>query len=161
MSIPCRLRQDVRPGFQSLGAGYSKSPRVPGLSFPSSYRDSIFRSIFVVPNNDVFWITSNLRFTAIRFMYSLKLTDTGPRAPITKGTTMTYQQQQSSSSSSFQRLYVILPFKSEGCFARLFDQLSLFYFILVTVLWLQSLYRAFKSSRIFEPLAAYNYVMFS
>ena len=160
MSIPCRLRQDDRPGFQSLRAGYNKSPRVPGLSFLSSYRDSIFLSIFVVPNNDVFWITSNLRFTAIRFMYSLKLTDTGPRGPITTGTTMTYQQQ-SSSSSSFQRLYVILPFKSEGCFARLFDQLSLFYFILVSVLWLQSLYRAFKSSRIFQPLAAYNYVMFS
>ena len=50
-----------------------KSPRVPGLSFPS-YRDSTFLSIFAVPNNAVFWITSNLTFTPIRFMYSLKLT---------------------------------------------------------------------------------------
>ena len=73
MSIPCRLRRDVRPGLQSLGAGYNKSPRVPGLSFPSSYRDSTFLSIFAVPNNAVFWITSNLTFTPIRFMYSLKL----------------------------------------------------------------------------------------
>ena len=51
MFIPCRLRQDVRPGLYSLGAGYNKSPRVPGLSFPSSYRDSTFLSIFAVPNN--------------------------------------------------------------------------------------------------------------
>ena len=62
MSIPCRLRQDVWP----------KSPRVPGLSFPS-YRDSTFLSIFAVPNNAVFWITSNLTFTPIRFMYSLNI----------------------------------------------------------------------------------------
>ena len=34
MSIPCRLRQDVQT--ESLGAGYNKSPWVPGLSFPSS-----------------------------------------------------------------------------------------------------------------------------
>ena len=40
MFIPYRLRQDVRPGLSSLGAGYNKSPRVPDLSFPSSYRDS-------------------------------------------------------------------------------------------------------------------------
>ena len=40
MSIPRRLRQDVH-----------KSPRLPGLSFPSSYRDSTFLSIFAVPNN--------------------------------------------------------------------------------------------------------------
>ena len=73
MSIPCRLRQDVWPGLYSLGAGYNNSPRVPGLSFPS-YRDSTFLSIFAVPNNAVFWITSNLTFTPIRFMYSLKLT---------------------------------------------------------------------------------------
>ena len=44
MFIPCRLRQDVRPGLQSLGAGYNKSLRVPGLSFPSSYRDSTLLS---------------------------------------------------------------------------------------------------------------------
>ena len=62
MSIPCRLRQDVWP----------KSPRVPGLSFPS-YRDSTFLSIFAVPNNAVFWITSNLTFRPIRFMYSLNI----------------------------------------------------------------------------------------
>ena len=55
MSIPCRLRNDVRPGLLSLEAGYNKSPWVPGLSFPSSYRDSIF----AVPNNAVFWISSN------------------------------------------------------------------------------------------------------
>ena len=41
--------------------------------FLLSYRDSTFRSIFAVPNNAVFWITSNLTFTPIRFMYSLKL----------------------------------------------------------------------------------------
>ena len=73
ISIPYRLRQDVRPGLQSLEAGYNKSPRVPGLSFPSSYRDSTFLSIFAVPNNAVFWITSNITFTPILFMYSLKL----------------------------------------------------------------------------------------
>ena len=68
MSIPCRLRRHVQPGW-SLGAGYNKSPRVPGLSFPSSYRDSTFLSIFAVPNNAVFWITSNLTLTLIRFMH--------------------------------------------------------------------------------------------
>ena len=73
ISIPCRLRQDVRPGLQSLEAGYNKSRRLLGLSFPSSYRDSTFLSIFAVPNNAVFWITSNLTFTPILFMYSLKL----------------------------------------------------------------------------------------
>ena len=105
MSIPCRLRQDVRPGLQSLGAGYNKSPRVPGLSFPSSYRDSTFLSIFAVPNNAVFWITSNLTFTPIRFMYSLKLTDTAPRAPITTGTTMTFRMRQTFAISSFNSWY--------------------------------------------------------
>ena len=45
--------------------GYNKSPQVPGLSFPFSYRDSTFLSIFAVPNNAVFWITSNLTFTLI------------------------------------------------------------------------------------------------
>ena len=59
------LRQDVRPGLQSLGAVYTKSPRVPGLSFPFSYRDSTFLSIFAVPNNAVFWLTSTLTFTPI------------------------------------------------------------------------------------------------
>ena len=44
MSIPCRLRQGIRPGLQSLGAGYNKSPQVPGFSFPSSYRGSTFLS---------------------------------------------------------------------------------------------------------------------
>ena len=73
ISIPYRLRQDVRPGLQSLEAGYNKSRRLPGLSFPSSYRDSTFLSIFAVPNNAVFWITSNLTFTPILSMYSLKL----------------------------------------------------------------------------------------
>ena len=73
MSIPCRLRQDVQPGLYPLGAGYNTSPRVAGLSFPSSYRDSTFLSIFAVPNNAVLRITSNFTFTPIRFMYSLKL----------------------------------------------------------------------------------------
>ena len=36
MSIPYRLRQDIQPGLYSLGAGYNKSPQVPGLSFLSS-----------------------------------------------------------------------------------------------------------------------------
>ena len=73
ISIPYRLRQDVRPGLHSLEAGYNKSRRLPGLSFPSSYRDSTFLSIFAVPNNAVFWITSNITFAPILFMYSLKL----------------------------------------------------------------------------------------
>ena len=60
LSIPCRLRQDVRPDW----AGYNKSPRVPGLSFPSSYRDSTFLSIFAVPNNVVFWTTRSRRFAS-------------------------------------------------------------------------------------------------
>ena len=81
MSIPCRLRQDARPGLQSLGAGYNKSPRVRSLSFPSSYRNSTFLSIFAVPNYAVIWINSNLTITPIRFMYSLKLTDTALRNP--------------------------------------------------------------------------------
>ena len=48
---------------------------------------------FTVPNNAVFWITSNQTFTPSRFMYSLKLTDTAPRAPITKDTTMTFRMR--------------------------------------------------------------------
>ena len=104
-SIPCRLRQGVGPGLKSLGAGYNKSPRVTDLSFPSSYRDSTFLSIFAVPNNAVFWITSNLTFTPIRFMYSLKLTDTAPRAPITTGTTMTFRTRQTFAISSFNSWY--------------------------------------------------------
>ena len=110
MSIPCRLRQDVRPGLQSLEAGYNKSPRVPGLSFPSSYRDSTFLSIFAVPNNAVFWITSNLTFTPIRFMYSLKLTDTTPRAPITTGNTMTFRMRQTFKSWYFSNFSSSLSF---------------------------------------------------
>ena len=90
---------------QSTIAGYNKSPRVRGLSFPSSYRDSTFLSIFAVPNNAVFWITSNLTFTPIRFMYSLKLTDTAPRAPITTGTTMTFRMRQTFAISSFNSWY--------------------------------------------------------
>ena len=105
MSIPCRLRRDVRPGSQSLGAGYNMSPRDPGLSFPSSYRNSTFLSIFAVPNNAVLWITSNLTFTPIRFMYCLKLTDTAPRAPITTGTTMTFCMRQTFAISSFNSWY--------------------------------------------------------
>ena len=31
-----------------MGAGYNKSPRLPGHSFPSSYRDSTFLSILAV-----------------------------------------------------------------------------------------------------------------
>ena len=86
-----------------FGLVYSpnKSPRVPGLSFPSSYRDSTFLSIFAVSNNAVFWITSNLTLTPIRFMYSLKLTDTAPRAPITTGTTMTFHMRQTFTISPF------------------------------------------------------------
>ena len=76
--------------IQSLGGGYNKSPWVPSLSSPSSYRDSTFLNIFAVPNNAVFWITSKLTFTPIRFMYSLKLTDMAPSDPITTGTTMTF-----------------------------------------------------------------------
>ena len=85
MSIPCRLRQGVRSGLQSLGAGYNKSQRVPGLSFPSSYRNSTFLSIFAVPNYADIWIKSNLTITSIRFMYSLKLTDTALRNPNNNG----------------------------------------------------------------------------
>ena len=102
-SIPCRLRQGVGPGLKSLGAGYNKSPRVTDLSFPSSYRDSTFLSIFAVPNNAVFWITSNLTFTPIRFMYSIKLTDTAQRAPITTGTT--FRMRQTFAISSFNSWY--------------------------------------------------------
>ena len=40
--------------FIVLGADYIKSPPVPGLSFPPSYTDSTFLSIFAVPNNSVF-----------------------------------------------------------------------------------------------------------
>ena len=107
MSIPCRLRQDVRPGLESLGVGYNKSPRVPGLSFPSShvYRNSTFFSTLAVPNNAVFWITSNLTFTPIRFMYSLKLTDTAPRASITTGTTGTFRMRQTFEISSLNSCY--------------------------------------------------------
>ena len=83
------MRQ-IQPGLESLGVGHNKSLQVPGLSFPSSYRDSTSLSIFAVPSNAIFWITSNLAFMSICFMYSLKLTDTTPRAPITTGTTMTF-----------------------------------------------------------------------
>ena len=82
----------------------NKSPRVPGLSFPSSYRDSTFLGIFAVPNNAVFWITSNLTFTPIRFTYSLKLTDMAPRAPVTS-TTMTFHVRQTFANWSFNSWY--------------------------------------------------------
>ena len=88
-----------------MGAGYNRSPRFPGLSFPSSYRDSTFLSIFAVPSNAVFWITSNVTFTPIRFMYSLKLTYTAPRSPITTGTTMTFRMRQTFAISSFKSWY--------------------------------------------------------
>ena len=39
--------------YSPSGAGYNRSPRVPGLSFLSSYKDSTFLSIFAVPNNEV------------------------------------------------------------------------------------------------------------
>ena len=104
-SIPCRLRQGVGPGLKSLGAGYNKSPRVSDLSFPSSYRDSTSLSIFAVPNNAVFWITPNLTFTPVRFMYSLKLTDTAQRAPITTGITMTFSKRQTFEISPFKSWY--------------------------------------------------------
>ena len=87
-----------------MEAGY-KSPRVPDLSFPSSYRNSFFLSIFAVPNNAVFWITSNLAFTPIHFMYSLKLTDTAVRAPITTGTTMTFRMRQTFAIPSLSSWY--------------------------------------------------------
>ena len=104
-SIHCRLGQDVRPGLWSLRAGYNKSPRVSGLSFPSSYRGSTFLNIiFAVPNNVVFGITSNLTSTPIR-MYSLKLTDTTLRAPITTCTTMTFRMRQTFAISSFNSWY--------------------------------------------------------
>jgi len=94
----CPFLEDSRRMFGLVYSpweqGYNKSPRVPRLSFPSSYRDSTFLSIFAVPNKAVFTITSNLTFTPIRFMYSLKLTDRAPRAPITTGTTMTSHAPQ-------------------------------------------------------------------
>ena len=37
ISIPYRLRQDVRPGLQSLEAGYNKSRRLPGLFLQGQY----------------------------------------------------------------------------------------------------------------------------
>ena len=52
MFIPHRLRQNIRPGLYPLGAGYNKSPRVPGLSLRSFYRKSTFLSIFAVPSKD-------------------------------------------------------------------------------------------------------------
>ena len=70
-------------------------------SFLSSYKDSTFLSIFAVPNNAVSWITSNLTFTPIRFMYSLKLADAAPRAQITTGTTMTFRMHRTFAVSSF------------------------------------------------------------
>ena len=85
--------------------GYNKSPQVPGLSLPSSYRDSTFLSIFAIPNHVVFWITSNLTFTPIRFTYSLKLTDSAPRTPITRGTTKTFCMCQTFAISSFNKWY--------------------------------------------------------
>ena len=109
MYIPCRLRLE-----KMFGLVYSPSrervttshwPRVSGLSSLSSYKNSTFLSIFAVPNNAVFWITSNLTFTPIRFMYSLKLTDTAPKAPITTGTTITFRMRQTFAISSFNRLY--------------------------------------------------------
>ena len=56
--------------------------------------DSTFLSIFAVPNNAVFWRTSNLTFTPIRFIYSPKLTETAPGAPTTTGTTITFRMRQ-------------------------------------------------------------------
>jgi len=100
-----RLRQDIRPGLQSLGAGYKKSPWVPGLSLPSSYRDSTFLSIFAVPGNAVSWMTSKLNFRPICFNYFIKFTDTAPRAPITTGTTMTFRIRQTFAISSFNSWY--------------------------------------------------------
>ena len=93
MSIPCVLWLE-NPGLYPWERGYNKSPRVPGLSVLSSYKDSTFLIIFAVPNNAVVCTTSNPTFTPIRFMYSLKLTDTTPRAPITTGTTMTFRMRQ-------------------------------------------------------------------
>ena len=66
--------------------------------------------MFAVPNNAVFWITSNLTFTPIRFMYSLKLTDTAPRAPITKGTTMTFRMRRTFKSWYFSNFSSSLSF---------------------------------------------------
>ena len=60
-----------------------------------------FLSIFAVPNSAVLWTTSNLTFTPIRFTYSLKLTNTAPRAPITTDTTMTFRMRQTFAISSF------------------------------------------------------------
>ena len=95
MSISCRLRLE-----KMLGLVYSSRKRV------SSYKDSTsVLSIFAVPNNAVFWITSNLTFTLIHFMYSLKLTDTAPRAPITTGTTMTFRMRKTFAISSFNSWY--------------------------------------------------------
>ena len=66
-----------------------------------------FFSIFAVPNNAVF-CPDNFQphVQAIRFMYSLKLTDTAPRAPITTGTTMTFRMRQTFAISSFNCWYL-------------------------------------------------------
>ena len=83
----------------------SQSIWIPDLSFLSSYKDSAFLSIFDVTNNAVFSIRSNLTLTPIRFLYSLKLTVTAPRAPITTGTTTTFHMHQTFTISSFSSWY--------------------------------------------------------
>ena len=48
--------------------------------------------------------------TSIRFIYSLKLTDTAPRAPITKGTTMTFRMRRTFKSWYFSNFSSSLSF---------------------------------------------------
>ena len=48
--------------------------------------------------------------TSIRFIYSLKLTDTAPRAPITTGTTMTFRMRQAFKSWYFSNFSSSLSF---------------------------------------------------
>ena len=92
--------------FIGLGSRLQKVTTGPSSLFSSFlYRDRTFLSIFAVPNSAVFWTTSNLTFTPIRFTYSLKLTDTAPRAPITTDTTMTFRMRQAFAISSFNSWY--------------------------------------------------------
>ena len=67
----------------------------------SHQRSQVSLFLLLTGNNAVFWINSNLTFTQISFMYSLKLTDSAPRAPITTGTTMNFRMRQTFAISSF------------------------------------------------------------
>ena len=96
--------------FIVLGSGLQQVITGPRSLFSSFYKDSAFLSIFAVPNNAAFWITSNLTFKPICFMYSLKLTDTAPRTPIKTGTTTTFLMCQTFTVSSFNSWYFFSQF---------------------------------------------------